>query len=79
MPSYFGNIHIQPNTFFAEYLNEGKNARIEFSHFFKGINGYTHNQLEVINMTQFKSYANAWVLFIKKEIETLVYHTNHGS
>ena len=71
LPSYFSNVHIQPNTFFADYMKEGKNARLEYSHFFKGENGYTHNQVDVVTMSQFKEFARKWVNLIKKEITNL--------
>lgn len=71
LPSYFSNIHIQPNTFFAEYMKEGKGARLEFSQFFKGVTGYQHTQVDVKTMKQFQYCVNLWVDTIKREIENV--------
>ena len=71
IPAFFNNIHIQPNTFFADYMKEGKNARLEYSHFFKGTSGYTSGGVDVATMSQFKKFAENWVAIIKLEIDSI--------
>ncbi|HDY86988.1 MAG TPA: hypothetical protein ENH82_02600 [bacterium] len=67
----YRKIHIQPNNFFEQYMEKGKNARIEYSHFFKGHDGYTSKQIDVSSIDRFKIYAKQWVELIKREIESI--------
>jgi len=52
-------------------MEEGKNARLEYSHFFKGASGYTSGQVDTATMGQFKKFAENWVTIIKCEIENI--------
>ena len=80
LPAYFSRIHIQPNTFFEDYMEEGKNAKLEYSNFFKQATGQLHNSVPIMttsgsvgvfNMFQFAKHARNWVALIKREIESI--------
>lgn len=75
LPAFFSNIHIQPNNFFEDYIKEGKNARVEFSQFFKGVTGYKHTQVDVKTMIEFRTVTNLWVETIKNEITNAQRHS----
>lgn len=72
LPAMFRTPFLHPGTFFQDYLEEGKDASMEFGYISPDqFSGQTTGKANVCTIGQFKAYATAWCEGMKKQIEEL--------
>ena len=71
LPALFYSPFLQPNTFFEDYIQEGKGAYLEYGFMKPDRQGHSSGRADVVNLGQFKTFATAWVEGMKKQIEEL--------